>query len=499
MIKASQIEKEVNHEKKMIGKKNKLSAKIDQKLLDLNFRIPEIKFMVFSTDKMTNNWLVFELINTNCHVMLNEFSKILNFKISEMTLYDKLHSYKNPFLQNVFTSVNPEKHKIKELINIEIKTIDPKHENYENLDCEINVKFGQFFVNYKPIVMIRIPEFLRQSIGNYQKLIKKPSKLLDEEKILQSELELKNKKKDNFQKGVVLLKMNLKWENLCVFLVHSSKYIEICKLDLTNFDLFVTLTDEMIKIKGALNNLTINDMSNYPNFIINEDDYNKIRAKEIFGSANENQNSSILDFTFTQILSKEMIKNNCDCLIDVHIHSIQSQIYLQIIMNLVDYILIDLIQALDNPKMFEGIQSNKEITKEKLVSEVIRKIKDPKFMNINVFAENLIVILKPIPDCEEFFVVNLDKIYVTNEIIKSKKQILNQNKVYSKEKKPEELNELFNELYKVLLRDFSISVQRKGAPLKRISSYLEFNFVFQGICFEKEYLYCYENLSKILF
>ena len=206
--------------------------------------------------------------------------------------------------------------------------------------------------------------------------------------------------------------------------------------------------------------------------------------------------NSILDFSFTQLFSPNLIKNNIDTILEVKIHSIKSNIYVQIIMNLVDYFLIQILGMINNPDILKNLMDSE--FKNKLVSDVIHKIKNPKFMKINIFAENFFVILKPLPDYEEYFVVKVTKIEVNNAIINSKRQIMNKNIVMSKEEKPEKLIELYNEIYQIFLKDFVISVQRKGMPLKSISSPLKFNLMFQGICFEKEYLFCYENLGFLL-
>ncbi len=167
-------------------------------------------------------------------------------------------------------------------------------------------------------------------------------------------------------------------------------------------------------------------------------------------------------------------------------------------MNLVDYLLEKILQVINQPEIFEGLDD--KTSKLKLVSEVITKIKNPKFLKINVIAEDFIVILKPVPESDEYFFVNIAKILVTNNFAKSKKQILNKNIVImSKEDKPEQLKELFNEIYQVYLKDFTISIQRKEGPPKKITSPLEFNLMFQGICFENEYLYCYQNLGILFF
>ena len=118
-------------------------------------------------------------------------------------------------------------------------------------------------------------------------------------------------------------------------------------------------------------------------------------------------------------------------------------------------------------------------------------------MKLNVVMDNFLILLKPLPDSEEFFIIRLTKTEVTNKIIKSQKQIKNKETVMSIEQKPEKLLYLYNELYQVFLRDFVISVQRKGKPLKSLTSPLKFNLVYQGICFEQEYLNSYKNLGFI--
>ena len=117
-------------------------------------------------------------------------------------------------------------------------------------------------------------------------------------------------------------------------------------------------------------------------------------------------------------------------------------------------------------------------------------------MKLNVVMENFFIVLKPLPESEEFFIVKLTKIEVLNKIIRSRQQIVNKNDVMSKEKIPDKLVNLYNEIYQIFLRDFVISVQRKGKPLKSLSSLLEYSLMYQGICFEKEYLSCYENLGN---
>ena len=270
------------------------------------------------------------------------------------------------------------------------------------------------------------------------------------------------------------------------------------ELNLSDVDFYTILTDKMLVIKGSLNDLTIQDLSNYPKIIYHEEDYFKVIKKEIFGKTEKQRDSSILDFSYTKIISSDLIEDNFDSFIDLKIHSIKANVYVQIIMNLVDYFMIQILGVINNPDLF--IQNLQEPNfKNTHISEVIAKIKNPRFMKLSIFAENFFIVLKPLPDSEEFFVVKLTKIEVNNKITKSKRQILNENPVMSKEEKPEELSFLYNEIYQVLLSNFVISVQRKGQPIKHISSQLEFNLMYRGICFEKEYEFCYQNLSKYNF
>ena len=496
-IKLAQNEKAIRHELKMIDKKNKIEQKFERYLMFLTIRISEIKLIVANSEEWKQKWLTFSLLGLNSDLKINDLSKDLNFKISELTLFDELHDYKNPFLKNVLTSLNPDKKQQKELINIEIKMLDSNHPQYKNLACEINVKFGHCFINYKPLTLIRISEFVKKSLTDLKKLLPKPSKSqINEPKItLKQNLE-ESKIKNKLESNVVLLKLNVKWDILSISLIHYQTFLNSIELNLSDVNFLMILTAETFNIKGSLNDLTIQDLSNYPQCLYKEEDYLRIIKNEIFGKNEKKIENSILDFSFTQIISPNLIKNNIDKILDVKIHSIKSNIYVQIIMKLVDYFLIQILEVINNPDVLKNLMDSE--FKNKIVSDVIQKIKNPKFMKINIFAEDLFVVLKPLPNSEEYFVVKVTKIEVNNTIINSQRQIMNKNSVMSKEDIPEKLIDLFNEIYQIFLKDFVISVQRKGMPLKNISSSLEFNLMFQGICFEKEYLFCYENLGFLL-
>ena len=162
-----------------------------------------------------------------------------------------------------------------------------------------------------------------------------------------------NVRKDKIQKGAVLMKIHMKWDILSISLNHYQSFLNFMELNLSKVDFFVILSDENLKVKGSLNDLTINDLSNYPKCIFKEEEFSKIVKKEIFGKTEKN-NDSILDFTFTQIVAPELIKDNLESFVDVRIHSIKCDIYVQILMNLVDYILIQIMGIINNPDVFRN-------------------------------------------------------------------------------------------------------------------------------------------------
>lgn len=484
-------------------KRNQKNIKKAEKLLSfLTLQIPEIKINVSHSHDLNQKWLSFSMKDLNSELTINSLSNNFNFKISEITLSDEIHNYKNPLLKHFFTSVNPEKENSKELINIHIEKLDPKHENYQNLDLDIKIIFGHFFVNYKPLTLIEVMNFLKNGIKEAKSLAiesehEKSMKAMEslKEKSQSQQNEKIEERKNQIQKGSVLMKLHMQWETLSVSLNHYKSFLNVMELNLSKFDLFVVISDESLKVKGCLNDLTIKDLSNYPKCLYREEEYPKIIKKEIFGKTEKN-NDSILDFEYTQILMKEMIRDDIDSIIDVKIHSIKCEIYVQIIMNLVDYILIQIMGVINNPELLKSFQESSK--KENNIEEMLNKIRYPKFMRLNVVMDNFLILLKPVPDSEEFLIIRLTKTEVINKIIKSQKQIKNKETVMSIEQKPEKLLYLYNELYQVFLRDFVISVQRKGKPLKSLTSPLEFNLVYQGICFEQEYLNCYKNLGNII-
>ena len=500
----AQNEKDIKHELKMMKRKKQNVKKAEKLLSFLTFKIPEIKINVSQSFEMNNKWLSFSMKDLNSELTINSLSNNFNFKISEITLSDDIHKYQNPLLKNFFTSVNPEKENSKELINIQIVKLDPKHGNYQNLDLDIRIIFGHFFINYKPLTIIEVMNFLKNGIKEAKSLsveteseklaIKPQESLKDRSQSQQSEKI--DERRNQIQKGSVLMKLHMKWETLSVSLNHYKTFLNVMELNLSKFDLFVVISDESLKVEGCLNDLTINDLSNYPKCLYREEQYPNIIKKEIFGKTEKN-NDSILDFAYKQILSQEIIKDNVDSFVDVKIHSIKCEIYVQIIMNLVDYILIQIMGVINNPELLKSFAESSK--KENNINEMLNKIKHPKFMKLNVVMDHFLILLKPLPDSEEFFIIRLAKTEVTNKIIKSQKQIKNKEIVMSIEQKPEKLLYLYNELYQVFLRDFVISVQRKGKPLKSLTSPLEFNLVYQGICFEQEYLSSYKNLGFIAF
>ena len=79
----------------MIDKKNKIEQKFERYLMFLTIRISEIKLIVANSEEWKQKWLTFSLLGLNSDLKINDLSKDLNFKISELTLFDELHDYKN--------------------------------------------------------------------------------------------------------------------------------------------------------------------------------------------------------------------------------------------------------------------------------------------------------------------------------------------------------------------------------------------------------------------
>lgn len=104
-------------------------------------------------------------------------------------------------------------------------------------------------------------------------------------------------------------------------------------------------------LQGSLGNLQVNDLTNFPNTIYLEEDWQLIKSQELIGLLKKEGASSLLEVEFRALTdgSSKIKADNVSTFLKVNFNSIHISYIQRPILRLLDYSLVQLLGPLGTP------------------------------------------------------------------------------------------------------------------------------------------------------
>ena len=198
----------------------------------------------------------------------------------------------------------------KTLVSVDVILIDPTSPKYENLDKDIDIKFGSLFVNLKPnqihgLMVFFIPK--DQDTGPRESGALAPptpqnaadaSQVADNRAVVSRGKKLLKKEDDK----VINMRLKFSLEKISIIIINEIKNVYLSHSSISNVSIeFISKVTGMA-LTGTLENLQLHDLTNYPETLTSSE-FNKIVPTELFGIAQREGSLSLIKLRFEKINS----------------------------------------------------------------------------------------------------------------------------------------------------------------------------------------------------
>jgi hypothetical protein len=283
------------------------------------------------------------------------------------------------------------------LIIIDISYIGSKSKKYDNVNFDVKVTFGNIICYWHPSIIENFVNYFLYSKNERMSIIKGETNLDKEE--------TNDKLETCADKKSIILKVNLKLDNLNLICIHRSLSILFAEFSLNQAQVGVDYYVDHMESSSKISNLKIYDLSNYPyKYEMNDRGLTVIKTRNIVFELNENSPILLFYSLYSQICPcRDTIFNSQ---LRIRINSIKLYYYQEQIFRLYDYFFDDILYTV-NP--------SKEIKRYlKSSSSLLKNNEDLNFTKMDITIENPQIILKTRPLAESFFMIDLGNIKVSN-------------------------------------------------------------------------------------
>ncbi|KAL4496109.1 hypothetical protein ABPG72_015531 [Tetrahymena utriculariae] len=502
------------------------SKNFDLVQVEATFELGKIKLSMYDENKYTQKpFLTFQTNKLNVFFEQKNMKMSVNLGLGGMFLSDNLYQHKDGALNDFISS--KASNDSNELINIKVIILDKGHPEYQNVELDIDLKFNTLIVNFKPETLAKVLLFIKadpveQTTVPTSELLKQleneaissspmsSGSTTDSDNLSQSSIGKSAISPESLQENEsIILQAKIQIHEIKVVLINRRNHLPVNDISIQNIGLiFQQKSDEMF-LKGSLGNLQVNDLTNFPNTIYLEDDWQKIKPQELIGLLEKDGASSLLEVEFRSLSdgSNKIKSDNVATFLKVNFSSIHISYIQRPILRLLDYSLVQLLGPLGTPQFFvdEGeiaedqkIQLAKEQEKAKDPMEPLKKmgkrqvisnLNNPKGMSMDVVIQNPLITLKPNPSSKDYLEIDLGTIKVTNQREKNGDRLLEC-------KKKEDIKETYSENFNISMNDMQMRLIR-GQNVTEMTKAFNFNVNINMVGFFNEYKYIYGNDIKI--
>ncbi|CAD8126178.1 unnamed protein product [Paramecium sonneborni] len=415
-------EEELLKQLEYIKEKQKTQIIEFQKVINFKISVVQINLQ----DSNSKQFLVFKTNDLSLKMKINSQILHLQLTLSGLQLKDNLIYYCNEQYQNLIIS---EKQNV-ELIQIDFHLINRNSKNYQNIDKQIELKFGKLHINFKNETLAYIIQFINNN--NNHNHIDKPQNKIEQE-FLEAE------------KQFLLLKLNVQITQISLCIIHEITKLPFVEIQFKNSTIKLLKYQDELQIQFNLGNLQINDLTNHPYTLTQEEDYHLIKSNQIVGIKQIGESLLFVNMILIEPLSKKAKLNRDIINIDAKISQIVADYQQQPILRIIDYLNI-LQNPFINPNSFkvqgyvinnianEIIHNNRKFV-EPSKDEPLKIVSDPPRMRLKVQIDNPQIIIKN-KFSNEFIIINLGQISIVNQ--------------------KEQINSIYKEIYTIQIKQLNI-------------------------------------------
>jgi hypothetical protein len=413
--------------------------------------------------------------------------------------------------------INPEETS-KTLMSVDVSLIDPKSTRYQNVDKDINIKFGSLFVNLRPnqihrLMVFFIPKDEEQGPRESEILDKTPMNTQDQASPTPNNVAVVSRNKNLLKREddkVINMRLKFSLEKISVIMINELKNVYLCHSSISNVSIeFITKVTGMA-LTGTLQNLQLHDLTNYPETLISSE-FARIMPNELFGISQKEGSQSLIKLSFEKINSDvaELPESNISGYLGVTVDQIQVNFYMQVVMRILDFVTGHLLPALSpdepeiapspaNPKLVKQTTAQIQAATphqhkvEPKDSLMLNNLKNPFWMKMAVDISQPIILLKCGPGFKEYLQVELGDIKIRNErILNSDRILINMaDEINNKLGLGSKIEGIWTETYFISMRDMSIKkiVERDGKNYYQYFMHpFNFNLAVEMAQYESEY------------
>ncbi|KAL4462680.1 hypothetical protein ABPG74_000510 [Tetrahymena malaccensis] len=507
---------------------------LNQILIESHFKIENIQLSLFDETKYSKKpFLVLKTQKLALDYFERKQKTSVDLVLGGVFLSDYLYFYKDSNLNDFITSSLESDQEKSDLIKVGMVILDKEHPEYKNVDLDIDLKFNNLTLNYKPDTLAKILTFLQAdsnidfsttenesgklsemiASGKISSLNSMTSKDQGSKQSQSPKLKNQDSIDSNTQQlqdcQTVLLQAKVQINQIKIVLINLKNRLPINDLLINKINLETQLRSDEITIKSSLGNLQARDLTNYPNTIYSEEDWQKIQPQELLGILKTNNQSNLLEVDFRLLFerSSKIKSDNVDTFVNLVFNSIHLNYIQAPVLRFIDYILQQFLDCLENPNSF--IDESEIIEKHRIsfftdlnkakdpvlcldkigIKKVAQFLENPLLFKLDIMILNPLITLKPNPQSDEYLQADLGVIKVTNQVVKNSNRLLDCNI-------KNEIKETYSDIYQVNAQNMLIRVIKRGL-VTEITQKFNLNVSVNLANYFYQYKYIYGSDIKI--
>ncbi|CAD8204171.1 unnamed protein product [Paramecium pentaurelia] len=373
-----------------------------EKIINFTISIVQINLQ----DSNSKQFLVMKTKDLSLKMKMHSEFLQVQLTLSGLQLQDSLRQYHNQQLENLIISEKENG----QLIEILFHQTNRNSKNYQDIDQQIELKFGRLHINFKSETFAYLIQFINSNNNNENKQEKQLEKI--EKEFLEAE------------KQFLLLKLNVQINQISLSIVHEITKLPFVDIQFQNSFIEMLKYQDELQMQVHLGNLQINDLTNHPYTLTQEEDYHLIKSNQIVGIKQKGESLLFVKIILIEPLSKKAQLNRDIITVDAKISQIVADYQQQPILRIIDYIQ-NLQEPFTNPNSFKvqdyqiDNQINQKVQSSRILiqpskEESIKITSDPPRMKIRVQIDNPQIIIRN-KFSNEFMIINLGQISVSNQ------------------------------------------------------------------------------------
>jgi len=461
-----------------------------------SFQIKELKLTIFHTDQMDK---LIELETKNLRMQLqSQLGKnTVYVKLESLEAQDYLFEYTNPDLKRLLTSIPPARPgdciENPDLIEVNVVVMDQDHPNFKNkmTNNQIIAQFGYLYANFKPKVIRDTLDFFLPPPDQEGEQEDGEMSIIGEKPKLEKDDSLNKSSQDiSFAENlsVTTLDLQINFKEICLRLVHMKTHICLNELAVRETNLRIISKPHFTEFVGNLGNVQLYDTTNYPNTIDSNLEYEKIDKSELLGVGEPDKN--LLEIVYRDYDPRHPEANNetrVYSFVVVNVSTVRINYVQKPILRFIDYIVQQIVPNVVPHSHYDEQHHVIALTKSQ-IEGAEKKIQNPKFLDLKVYALSPIIAMKPEPNSFEYWELKLGDLTVQNEVVTNTTSFKNA-------KKP--LPFVYLDRYNILLKNMGI-FRVEGQDSTQLSREVNFDLFFEKVMFSHEYHLVYDDPVKII-